>query len=88
MLQLVRSFHLKFETITPEIGRDWAPIESSMNCIGLATCSTIWTILFVEVTGLGDFKADIRADVATGVLESAGVENLLVLIGLRRSGCD
>jgi hypothetical protein len=53
-----------------------------MNCAGLATCSTIWTISFVEVTGLGDFKGDFTTDVATGVLESAGVEDLLVLINL------
>ena len=59
-----------------------------MNCTGLATCSTVWTIFFVEVTGLGDFKADFRADVATGVLENADVEDLLVLVGLRRSICD
>ena len=66
---------MKFETISPEIWRDWAPIKSSMNCTGLATCSTVWTIFFVEVTGLGDFKADFRVDVATGVLESSGVED-------------
>ena len=51
-------------------------IESSMNCTGLAT---IWTVFFVEVTSLGGFKADVRVDVATSVLESAGVEDLLVL---------
>ena len=33
------------------------------------------------LTGLGDFKADFRADVTTGVL-SAGVEDLLVLVDL------
>jgi hypothetical protein len=36
----------------------------------------------ISVTGLGDFKVDFRADVATGVLESAGLEDWLVLIDL------
>jgi hypothetical protein len=86
LLQLVRSLHLR------QFLQRFGQIKSSMNCTGLATCSTIWTIFFVEVTGLDDFKADFRADVATGVLEGGGFVGFdrfrSGLIGLRRSICD